>query len=208
MIITQISQQKRAENKVNVFLDGAFWIGLTKNQLIAEGLYKGKEISIEQKINLEALANENKLFLKIQKFLSLRPRSIKETRDHLIYKKKMEPAEVETLIQKLVKQKYLDDASFTNWFVENRLNFSNYGVNKIKSELILKGISENIIEQVLSQLSRTIEKIQEEKMKKLIERYKKNTKAPNEYQKMLKIKQKLVAKGFSYSEISRLFNQF
>lgn len=86
------------------------------------------------------------------KYLSFRPRSIKETRDAM--RKKKAPEEIiQQIIDKLVESKFLNDEDFAAWWVEQRTQFRPKGERIIKAELREKGIEQQIIDKVLDSLS-------------------------------------------------------
>lgn len=86
------------------------------------------------------------------KYLSFRPRSIKETRDALRRKKALEEV-IEQILQKLIDAKFLNDEDFAAWWVEQRTQFRPKGERIIKAELREKGIDQKIIDKVMQSLS-------------------------------------------------------
>jgi regulatory protein len=198
MQITAITQQKKIIENVNLFLDGAFWCSLSKNQMIEFGLHKDKEITESEKVLIEKASSENKNIIKLQKFLQLRPRSVLETKQHLMYKKRLSEEEAQNLIHKLLEKKYLDDRNFAEWYTRTRLENGTHGNNKIKAELISKGISESLIKETFQIFTDDPEykKLKEEKMNKYIEKLWPKIKGKSEYEKKMKLRMKLRAKGY------------
>lgn len=86
-----------------------------------------------------------KLLQRVYKLLSIRPRSEKEIRDYLERKKAQKPDEI---IEKLKEQDLVNDERFAREWVEARKKKK--GKIAIKLELSQKGISKEIIEEVLS----------------------------------------------------------
>lgn len=154
-IITALEPQKRKKNRLNIFVDGEFAVGLSRDIVFKESLEVGEEISPQK---LEQLIKENeldKILVKVYRFLSYRPRSEKEIRDYLA-KKKTSPLLTSLVIRTLEEQKYLDDREFTQWWVDQRIKFRPVGERVLKAELSQKGISKEIVEEVVScQLSVT-----------------------------------------------------
>lgn len=86
-------------------------------------------------------------------FLSFRPRSEKEIRDKLLSKNA--PTDIiERIITRLKEKKFLNDEEYARWFIEQRLRFRPKGLRIIKMELKQKGISQEIIEEAVSNLSK------------------------------------------------------
>jgi regulatory protein len=79
------------------------------------------------------------------RFLSFRPRSEKELRDHLT-KKKCDDLTSERIIQSLKRDKFINDEEFTRWWIEQRTILKPKASRVIKFELKQKGISKELIE--------------------------------------------------------------
>jgi len=84
------------------------------------------------------------------RYLSIRNRSVKEIQDYLT-KKKADPELIEQVIMRLKEQKFLNDESFARSWVLSRARFRPKGKHLLKIELQQKGITKEIIEQVLSE---------------------------------------------------------
>jgi len=150
--ITAIEPQKKKKERFNIFVDGKFAVGLDAETLVKSGLKIGQEIS-EKEIEKLIFENEtNKLMDKALRFLSFRPRSERELRDHL--KKKLSKRSIDaidTVIGRLKHLGYVDDVKFSQWWVEQRQTHSPRGARLIKSELFQKGMAQEVIEEVLSE---------------------------------------------------------
>jgi len=148
-VITAIEPQKRKKDRLNVFVDGEFAVGLSPEIVFKEGLKVGQRISSPK---LKKLIKENeldKVLNKVYKFLSYRPRSEKEITDYL-FKKKANPFLTALVIETLKRQKYLDDREFALWWVEQRLKFHPVGKHVLRKELFKKGINKEIVDEVVS----------------------------------------------------------
>jgi len=148
-VITAIEPQKRKKDRLNVFVDGEFAVGLSPEIVFKEGLRVGQRISSPK---LKKLIKENeldKVLNKVYKFLSYRPRSEKELTDYL-FQKKASPFLTELVIETLKRQKYLDDKEFALWWVEQRLKFHPVGKHVLRKELFKKGINKEIVDEVVS----------------------------------------------------------
>ncbi len=146
-VVTALEPQKRKKDRVNVFIDGEFGVGLSLEVALKNGLKVGKKVSSEK---LEELIRENELekaMVRVYKLLSYRPRSEREISDYLA-KKKTGPLLTKLVIATLKKQKYLDDEEFARWWVDQRSRFRPRGKRALRGELIKKGVSREIIDQV------------------------------------------------------------
>jgi len=205
--ITQIAQAKKNLDRVNIFINGNFWIGLDKNNLLNFDLYKNKVIDESLKVQIEKISETSKIIDKVHRYIGLRPRSIKEINDYLHYKQELSKEESQAIVSKLIEKKILSDEEFTKWYIENRLNFGIHGGNKIKGELIKKGVEKKIIDQFLREmLTDNEENNQDEKMKLLVIKAKKTIKFKNSSELKQKLLQRLIGRGFSYTESINVIN--
>lgn len=86
----------------------------------------------------------------VYRYLSIRNRSEKEIRDYL--QKKNAPVEIiERLVATLYEQKFLNDEAFARSWVISRARFRPRGKRMLQMELQQKGISKELIEQVLTE---------------------------------------------------------
>ncbi len=204
MVITSISQQKRNTDNVNLFIDNEFFCSISKNQLIELDLHKEKEITEDEKEIILKSSERNKIKEKLNRFLSLRPRSTKEVRDYLLYKRKIEKEEAEAIVDEYLHKNFLNDLKFAKWFVEQRINSGKYGSQKIKADLIKKGISK---EHIKNAIEEKVDIEEEEKiLYDLIEKLERKIKEEDPMKKKEKVARRLMSKGFRYTEITSILN--
>jgi len=194
-LITSIKPQK-SKKRVNIYLDGKFGFGIDLDNLVKLGL-KVEQVLTEKEIEeILKKAEFQKVYDKLIKFATLRPRSEKEINDWL-RKHKVHESLNRDLFNRLKRLDLLDDKKFARWWVEQRTSFRPRGKKALSSELWNKGIAREIIDDILSEL-----KIDEEKIaRQLLEKKKyKWEKLPR-----LEVKKKmgefLARKGFKWSII-------
>lgn len=89
------------------------------------------------------------------RFVSFRPRSEKELRDFFTQKLTKWKVSGDVLINKVIARMgelgYVDDEKFAEWWVEQRNAFRPKGAALLARELYQKGISRDLIEEVLGQ---------------------------------------------------------
>lgn len=92
-------------------------------------------------------------YLRVLKFLNFRPRSEKEVRDYLKKKKQKFPdidsSLIDLIVHKLKQQKFLNDHDFAKWMIRSRTEFKPKGTYLVRLELRQKGISQEIIDELL-----------------------------------------------------------
>lgn len=155
--VTGIKPQKKA-GRYNVYLDGQFALGLDELTLAQKGVHLGQEIGKTELVQLKNEGERGKLYDKVLGFLAVRPRSEKEIRDYLREKisKFQIPnsnlsARVEDIVTRLKKSSLVDDEKFAKWWVEQRQGSRKpKGRWVIRNELQRKGVSSEIIDEVLS----------------------------------------------------------
>ena len=148
-IVSALEVQKRNKERVNVFLDGEYAFSLA--MIEAARLHKGQVLSDEEIADLQARdAIEWATDLAVR-YLSYRPRSIHEIRQHLT-RKELTPQAVDAALDRLEKLGYVDDLAFARFWVGNRDDFRPKGPLALRQELREKGISKSISDQAIGEL--------------------------------------------------------
>jgi len=205
-ILTQITQAVTNSERVNLYLDGKFWLGLSKNNLLSLKLTKGQELTDLEKHEIEKVALSSKHVEQAIRFMQIRPRSCGEVRDYLIYKKLLAKEEAEDIIAYLQEKELLSDEKFAQWYVDYKLSSGVSGINKIKVGLLQKKVDKKIIADVLEKVTATddFKSDQSEKLEEYAQKIFPTLKAKNPYELKSKLIQKLMAKGFPYDAIKRV----
>lgn len=158
-VITAIKQQKD-KGRVNVYLDGKFGFGIDLTNFVLLHLKVSKELSEKEVAEIVKKSEFQKTLDKLLRFAMVRPRSEREVKDYL-RRKKVHEILHKDLFEKLKYFELLDDVKFARWWVEQRQNFRPKSQRILRIELLQKGISKSIIDEILSDI-----KIDEEKMAK------------------------------------------
>ncbi len=134
--------------RVNVFVDGAFAIGIDLATLQREGLFKGKVLSEDDWARLVRAESDNKAWHAALRLLEARPRAEREIRDRL-RRKQFEPEQIDATIARLRDLGLLDDAQFARLWVANRAATSPKGAQALRYELISKGVDRQIAGEIV-----------------------------------------------------------
>lgn len=200
-IITKIKPQKN-KKRVNIYLDGKFAFGLDLENIMKLGLKEDQELTKTEVKKIVEEAEFKKVYDKILKFATLRPRSEKEFKDWL-RKHGVHKSLHKKLFNKLKRLDLLDDRKFTAWWIEQRKEFKPRGKKALYSELMKKGVDKKIIDEAISDA-----KIDETKMaKELIEKKKYKWKKLVGFEKRKKMSSYLARKGFSWGIIREVVNE-
>ena len=214
MKITSISQAVRNPDRVNISVDGKYRFSLDIYQLGVLGVKVGKEYSDEELIELETESQFGKLYGRALEYCLMRPHSAKEMRDYLWRKtldskiRNRKTGEVSTrkgvskdnadrVFNRLVERGYINDESFTRFWIENPNQAKGTSLRKLQNELRAKGVESSVIELVLHDSSRN----DEDELGKMLA--KKRSKYPDE-QKLI---QYLMRQGFRYDDIRSALTQ-
>jgi regulatory protein len=143
MKITNLTTQKKDENRVNIFIDGKFVFSLSLQEVLDEKLKIGTELSDSDVSRLKKVSSDGKLKMRMVEWLALRPRSERELRDYLRKKSVDEDLQIK-LIETAQRYNWQNDEQFTRWWIEQRTR-KQRSKTYIKNELRSKGVSNEII---------------------------------------------------------------
>ena len=223
-VITNLKQGVKNPNRVNVFVNSKYALSLDVAQVVDFGIKVGLEISDDELEELKKASEYGKLYQRTLEWVLVRPRSVRETRDYLVKKLKTSPSDPllrarrygaqslvplpvgrvqssedvfelsESIIQRLLDKKYLDDYKFAEWYVENRFVKKGVSRKRLNMELMKKGVAREIIDEVID------ERDDEEELRKMIAR--KRAKYDDE-----KLIAYLGRQGFSYDLIKQALSE-
>lgn len=137
--ITSIEPQARHPERVNVFLEGRFALGIASSVAVDHGLRPGHELSEEDVralLEAEEIAQATEAALRL---VSYRARSELEVRQRLARRGFSGPA-VNGALEKMRGWGYLNDQAFARQWVEGRESHRPRSSQMIKRELSAKGI--------------------------------------------------------------------
>ena len=164
--------KKIKEDLYRVLLDNGEIIDIYEDVILANNLLYKSEIdqNLLYKINIE---NNYQLAYNISvKYIMVRLRSINEIKVYLT-KKGYSKDVIDKVIEKLIKNKLLDDEIFTKAYINDKLNFTNVGKYKLISELTTKmKVDNSIVYNVLE----SYKEVWNDRIEKLINKYLKSNK--------------------------------
>ncbi len=161
-----ISMKKLSGNKYKLVFDNKMELTLYEEVIINNVLLIGKYIDDDLMDKIKIENQKATIYNQSLNYIEVRRRSEEEIRSYLI-KKSYNNQEIEECINRLKKDNLINDYDFTIAYINDKLNMSNDGINKIRKNLINFNISENIIDEALSKIDLTN---QDEKIDKLIDK--------------------------------------
>lgn len=213
MRITDISIQAKNPDRVNVSVDGKYRFSLDVYQVSELGVKRNKEYSEAELVELETESQFGKLYGRALEYCLMRPHSAREIRDYLWRKTRPSkirlkeggfkdkpgvPVELtERVFKRLQDKGYIDDERFARFWVENRHQRKGASLRKLVQELRGKGIEQAVIDDVVTDSSRS----DETELRKMIE------KKASRYADRQKFTQYLIRQGFSYNDVKTALDE-
>jgi regulatory protein len=201
--ITDIKPQKN-KSRFNVYLDGKFSFGIDSDSLVKANLKIGQDISQDKINSLIEESDYIKVLDRVLNFFSYRPRTEKEL-INWFKRKEVGPETQKMVLEKINRLNLIDDLAFAKWWIEQRTEFRPAGMRLLKMELRQKGISDDIIDEVIINGQDVNEvnlakKVIEKKMPRL-EKYK-------GAELKIKLQTTLLQRGFSWEVIKETIDGF
>lgn len=199
--VTDIKKLKGRQKYRVLYLDGIKSGNFFEESLFKFGIKEGSHLSEKEINQLKRFQKEGEAERVAINYLSYKPRSINEVRRKL-WSKKISDVMIDITIEKMKNYGYLDDEKYTRGWIEERIRTRGFSSSKIKSELFLKGISKEIIENNLTEIYTPELEIKTAKRiaKKQMRKYK------NLDEKVIRrrIINFLLRKGYNYSTIESI----
>jgi len=146
--VTAIEPQKGRAGRVSVFVDGAFAVGLREDVAAALGLRVGQAITEEELQAAAAAETRRRALDSALRLLGYRGRSRVEMRQRLL-RKGYDEAIVDEAVQWLEEHGLLDDAQFSQAWVEARSQAQPMGRGRLAWELRAKGVERETVSEAL-----------------------------------------------------------
>jgi regulatory protein len=194
MKITAIKQQVKKPERVSIFVDGNYEFSLSLDELVRHKLKNGSELDKTDVKKFKKISADGKLRARSLEWLLNRPHSEREFRDYL-YKKKVEPEQIDSLVSEMTDKGYLDNTKFAAWFTEllaRRVKSD----RAIRAELFKKGIGREQADEAVE--TNTGDELA--RLKAMIEKKRKLSRYKNDPQKLAKY---LTSQGFGWSLVKQ-----
>jgi regulatory protein len=208
--ITSISAQVRDKNRVNISIDGKYRFSLDFTQLIDLNIKVGNEYTEQQLEDLENESQFGKLYMRALEYSLMRPHSkyelsqylYRKTRDTLTktgsIRKGVSKVLTERVFDRIIEKGYVNDESFTRYWIENRQLRKGISRRKLQAELASKGVDRSIVESLLAETDRT----DDDEIVKIIE------KKAAKYNDDQKLTAYLARQGFGYDDIKQAISDY
>ncbi|MEX0944648.1 MAG: regulatory protein RecX [Balneolaceae bacterium] len=205
LIITEIQIQKKNQNRYSLFNNKRFLLGVSSKTLLDFSLQKG--------VNLTPLLFNQ--ITKAENYFSAKECAIRYIgrRDHASFELKQkllnkgfDQSTVDILISNLHEKGLLNDKCFAEKYALDKAQLNRWGSRKIESTLFKKGISKQIIQNVLK---KTFDNLPQDQIcVDLIVKRKKHFLRENDpYRRKKKIYAYLAGRGFPGEDINKALSR-
>lgn len=202
-IITKIEEQKKNKDRVNIYIDDEYAFSLSKEVLIKEGIKLKEKVDIDR---IKKAAKEDDYLKCKSAALKIIDRSYKTEKEiwGKLLKKDFDIETINRTISFLKEYNFLNDIDYAKMYIKDKSK--SQGKNKIKYNLLKKGLNDTLIEQEISKINSEEEEetayyLANKKYNILIKREKDN------YKLSQKLYRFLVTRGYSYEIASKVIKK-
>lgn len=199
MRITQLSEQKKNKDRMNLFLDGEFTCGILKETVMRYGLQIDMEITPEQLVQMR---QQDEYSVALTKALDTVARSNKSRHEleKKLLDKGFDDACTQRVLERLEELHYIDDVMLAKQIMASALA-KGEGMYRVRQKMMQKGIPEDTVHMVLAEMDEEQELgAAEQAAKGYIKRY--ADLPPLKARSM--VSAALARRGFSYDIISQV----
>ena len=148
MRITALEPQVNNPERINLYVDGHFLLGVNAEIVLKMGLQVEQELLPEQLEQLRSEEAEQQAVDRALNYLSFRPRSREEVRRYL-RRKETPPEIIEAALARLDRLDFVNDRTFAEFWIETRGQFNPRGAHALKNELRMKGVEREVVDELV-----------------------------------------------------------
>ncbi len=189
---------KKKNGMYNILLEDDSTITVYEDIILKYDLLLKKKIDDDLK---NKIMKENEIYVAYNmaiKYITTRMRSKNEVTSYLSSREFSKDTIAKVIIM-LEKDRYIDDISYAEFFINDKINLSNDGPNKIVNELLNRGINKSIIEDKISLFKNDLEL---EKINKIADKLINTNRNKSSYILKNKINNYLINLGYTKSLIN------
>jgi regulatory protein len=165
MKVTKLSSQKKDSSRVNMYIDGEFFCGLSLDAVAKFNIYDGKEVDIKELDDILFEELKSRFSQRALSYVSKRIKTEYQLRRYLktlsfkkkgswyndIPKDKLQDI-FDEVVKKLDEYGYINDEDFAEQFILSRIKNRPRGKTILVSELISKGVDKEIARSKVDEL--------------------------------------------------------
>ena len=193
---------KKGNGNYQIIFDNEKKINIQEDVIIKNNLLYKKEIDNDLLLKIIVENEEYEIYNKCVNYIGVRLRSINEIREYMA-RKEISLEKQEEVIERLLKNKLLDDSVFARAFIKDKMNFTTMGPYRIELELKKHKIDDKIIKKYINEIDRDMiyDKI-DRQINKLIKSNKNKSNLRN------KIYNNLLGLGYSSEMVVSMINKY
>lgn len=193
---------KKGNGNYQIIFDNEKKINIQEDVIIKNNLLYKKEIDNDLLVKIIVENEEYEIYNKCVNYIGVRLRSINEIREYMA-RKDISLEKQEEVIERLLKNKLLDDSVFARAFIKDKMNFTTMGPYRIELELKKHKIDDKIIKKYINEIDRDMiyDKI-DRQINKLIKSNKNKGNLRN------KIYNNLLGLGYSSEMVVSMINKY
>lgn len=196
--------KKIKDDKYRITLDNGTVIDIYEDVIIKNNLLYKKDIDIELLNQIENDNEYQKVYDMALKYIMVRLRSVNEIKVYL-RKKNISLEVIDAVVDKLIKNNFLNDDNFARAFIQDKLNFTSMGKYKLINELSILKVDNEIIDKYVNDIS---DDVWCERIDKLINKYLKSKHKYSGNVLKNKIYMYLVNLGYDKSLVVNILNNY
>jgi regulatory protein len=150
-LITSVERQKGNKHRYNLFIDGEYAFSVHEDIMIKHRLIKGETVEQDELAQIVQDDERHQAYLEAIRYIGRRPRALKEVKLHL-KSKGYEPERIEETVERLQKERYLNDEAFAKLWTEHRIVSQRKGRRWVEMELSQKGVDDGDIAAALGDI--------------------------------------------------------
>jgi regulatory protein len=207
--VVNLKRKKRTKEWYLIYLNDGREILSYIDFIVKFKVKVGKQLTEEQ---IKEMKSESEVILAKEiayRFISYKPRTLKEVSDKL-KAKGFQSDLVSKVVEELKNYGFINDLEYARNFVLNKSRSKTLGELALRRELLSKGISSEIVDEVLSERENLIDEFEialdlaQGKLKQ-IKSLKKRKKGRDEYKR--RIYEFLLRRGFKFETINRVMRE-
>lgn len=140
---------------------------------------------------------------KMRRLCSRREYCVSDIRTKLMKELEGDAQKVETALNKLIEERYVDDLRYATAYARDKASISGWGATKIRYMLSAKGVAKDVISEALNEVD---ESKATSRLEKLLEHKYKSLKDDPQWK--IKLLRFALGRGYSYDEVSDQIRRF
>lgn len=204
--ITSIRSQSRSHDRVSIYLDGEFVLGIHRDLLLEFNLARGAELDAATVCRIARRDAYFRARAAAFRYLSYRDRAAAEIRRRL-ERSDYEADVIEDVVHDLEQAGYVDDHAFAQRYAESRFRSGGYGPVRVRSDLKRKGVDADAVDAALEQVFSRRDELLQRAREIGSKRWDRLEREPDALKRKKKVYDYLARRGFGFELVHRVVDE-